>query len=180
MSNKTKIILVSIVGVIVVFGIGALAGNLMHSNSNTTAKSTSVSTKSSTKATSSSTKEYVEGKDYTVERTQIDGVTNSTVDTALLKAGYATNQNNNLSNYMKKYSAVEVYYDSRPELLSPVLDFVFLDKDGQRDIFSNPPTSYKLDDEVVHSNDSFTTSKNINESDYQKLVWKFTNKDLTK
>ncbi|WP_027699820.1 lipase chaperone [Weissella oryzae] len=176
MTNKTKIIIVSIVGVIVIFGIGALVGNLMHSNNNTTAKTTTaVSNKSSKKASSSSSKimNYVEGKDYSIERTEVDGVTNSVVDNTMLKMGISLNQNNNMAEYMKKYVTVVVYYDNNPLLGGNSLIFEATSMSGEHNYLV-----YDLEDQRSEDYNSVVTYFGHDvDNGTAKQVWKFTNID---
>lgn len=174
MTKKSKIIIVSIVGVIVVFALGALAGNLINSNNSKATTTTAKS--SSTKSSSSSTSQYVEGTNYTIDRQEVEGMTNETLDNVLLKTGLAINQNNNLNDYMKKYATITAYYDTNPVLGSNTVIFEATAKDGSHD--------YKAYDVEDQREEDYTSVSTYFSSDVQsgmaKQVWKFTNVDATK
>ncbi|GAK30784.1 hypothetical protein WOSG25_050560 [Weissella oryzae SG25] len=176
MNNKTKIIVVSIVGVLVVFGIGALVGNLTHTNNNANKATTTVSSKSSKKASSSSAKNYVEGKDYSIERTEVDGVTNSVVDSTMLKMGLGLNQNNNMAEYMKDYVTITGYYDNNSMLGGNSLIFEATWKSGKHSYLA-----YDLDDQRNQDYNSISTYFGHDvDNGTAKQVWKFTNIESTK
>lgn len=174
MTKKSKIIIVSIVGVIVVFALGALAGNLINSNNSKATTTTAKS--SSTKSSSSSVSQYVEGTNYTIDRQEVDGITNSVVDSAMLKMGIATNQNNNLNDYMKKYAKITGYYDTNSTLGGNTLIFEFTRKDGTHEYKAYDVQYQDIDN---GDNDASYLSTDLAQG-IAKEVWKYTNIDLTK
>lgn len=168
MSNKTKIILVSIVGVVVVFGIGALAGNLMH-GSNTGAKATtSVSSKSSTKSSSSSKDKYVEGKDYTIEYYEASGTSKSLINKVINERTDFGPSEKDMNNVISK----EVYYTSSDN----DYEFVLTKDNGKHEYYH-----YDFDSDELHSGTKSGSSVQFNEAIHNgdtKLVYRFINKKI--
>lgn len=92
----------------------------------------------------------------------------------MLKLNLATNQGNNLNEYMKGYATIIGYYDNNPVLGGNALIFEATLKNGEHTY-----VAYDLEDQRSEDYNSISTyfGPDLNNGT-AKQVWKFTNKNI--